>query len=195
MGISRFGAAVIFLTPFVGSFAQGQAPLPQPGTRLRVTHPCEQAGQPTAGGDRTGCRSEGTLVLWQGDTLTVASGQSTTRYGVNAISRVQVSRGTRSHRLVGAGIGFLAGGGVAAAVLYTGGSTSSCDQSANQDAMSAGECLGLAAAGGLVGAGLGALVGGFFRSERWDDVPLERLRVSLGPMAGRRFGLALQVAF
>jgi hypothetical protein len=167
----------------------------QPGARLRLTHPCDQTGQPGAGGDRTGCRSEGTLVLWQGDTLTVASGQSITRYGVGAISRLQVSRGTRSHRLAGAGIGFLAGGGVAAAVLYTGGSTSQCDQSANQDAMSTGECIGLTALGGLAGAGLGAIVGGFFRTERWEDVPLEQLRVSLGPLAGRRLGLALQLVF
>ena len=192
MDASRWAVAVIFLTPLAGGVAQAQAPLPPPGTRLRVTHSCEQTAQP---GDRTGCRSEGTLVRWQGDTLTLASGQSSTRYGVNAISRVEVSRGTRSHRLLGAGIGFLAGGGVAAAVLYTGGSTSSCDQSANQDAMSTGECIGLTALGGLAGAGLGAIVGGFFRSERWDDVPLQQLRVSLGPRAGRRLGLGLQVTF
>jgi hypothetical protein len=194
MSVRPIVARVVALVCCASLAGGGAVAQVHPGTRLRLTHPCDQAGQSGAGGDRA-CRSEGTLVLWQGDTLTVASGQSTTRYGVGAISRLQVSRGTRAHRLAGAGVGFLVGGGVAAALLYTGGSTSPCDQSANQDAMSSGECIGLTALGGLAGAGLGAIVGGFFRSERWEDVPLEQLRVSLGPLAGRRLGLALQVVF
>jgi hypothetical protein len=142
-----------------------------------------------------GCRSEGRLVLLQADTITLAAAESTTSYGVNAIRRVEVSGGLRSHRLAGAGAGFLVGGAVAYALLNTGGSTSPCDQSANQDAIGSGACIGLAALGGVAGAGLGAIIGGFVRTERWQDVPLERLRVSLRPQAGSRLGVALAVVF
>lgn len=185
---------VVFLAPFATRIAQGQVPLPQPGARLRLTFPCHQPGQ-LPGSNRMECRSEGTLVRWQGDTLAVTSGESTTLFGVSALSRLQVSRGTRSHRLVGAGVGFLAGTGTSLALLYTRGSTSPCDQSANQDAMGSAECLGLAVLGGLAGAGLGVIVGGLFRTERWADVPLEQLRITLGPLEGRRFGLTLRVVF
>jgi hypothetical protein len=42
---------------------------------------------------------------------------------------------------------------------------------------------------------LGAIIGGFIRTERWQGIPLERLRVSLRPQAGRRLGLAFAVVF
>ena len=92
--------------------------------------------------------------------------------------RSDVLRRSASPRLIGAGVGFVVGAGVTYFVLHQGGSTSPCDRSANQDAMSAGECVGLAALGGLAGAGLGAIAGGFFRTERLPH-PLHRLRLSL----------------
>lgn len=46
--------------------------------------------------------------------------------------------------------------------ISSGGSTSRCDRSANQDAMSPSECHGLTLLGGIVGAGLGAAVGALF---------------------------------
>ncbi|HEX9226357.1 MAG TPA: hypothetical protein VF885_06825 [Arthrobacter sp.] len=193
--LARIAMMVVVLAPLAARIAPAQAPWHQPGARLRLTFPCHQPGQLPPGSDRMTCRAEGTLVRWQGDTLAVTSGESTTLFGVSALSRVQVSRGTRSHRLVGAGVGFLAGGGVALAVLYTGGSTSLCDRSANQDAIGSAECLGLTVLGGLAGAGLGAIVGGLFRTERWDDVPLEQLRITLGSLEGRRLGLTLRVVF
>lgn len=186
--------ALVLLTP-CSLIAQGQAAFLQPGTRVRLTVPCELKGQPTPEENRPRCRSEGNLLLLQADSLTLAAAEATTSYGVNTITRVEVSRGLRTHRLTGAGVGFLVGGGVAFALLNTGGSTSLCDRSANQDAMGSAECIGLAALGGAAGAGLGAIIGGFVRTERWQDVPLERLRISLRPHAGRKLGLALAVAF
>lgn len=190
-----FLIAIFLLTSCVTLIAQAQAAAPQPGARLRLTFPCEPQGQPSAGERRMRCRAAGRLVRLQADTLTLDAAESTTSYSVSAISRVEVSSGIRSYRLAGAGAGFLVGGGVAFALLHTGGSTSLCDRSANQDAIGSGECIGLAALGGLVGAGLGAIIGGFVRTERWQDVPLERLRVSLRPQAGSRLGLALAAVF
>jgi len=190
-----FVAAIFLLAPCVTLIAEAQARSPQPGTRLRLTFPCELNGQPSAGEKRTGCRSEGRFVRLQADTITLAVAESTASYGVNAVSRVEVSRGHRSHWLSGAGAGFLVGAGVAFVLLITGGSTSLCDQSANQDAIGSGECLGLAALEGVAGAGLGAIIGGLVRTERWQDVPFERLRVSLWPQAGSKLGLAVAVVF
>jgi hypothetical protein len=63
------------------------------------------------------------------------------------------------------------------------------------DAIGQGSCLGLAAAGGLAGAGLGALVGSLFRSERWEEVPQDRWRASLGPGPGAPFQLSVALTF
>jgi hypothetical protein len=70
----------------------------------------------------------------------------------------------RSHWLTGALIGLAVGAGATYLVLHSGGSTSLCNRSENQDALNGGECAGLTAAGGLVGAGIGALVGAQFHS-------------------------------
>ena len=78
-------------------------------------------------------------------------------------TRLEVRRQEGSKWLLGAGVGFVIGGGGTFAWLHSGGSTSRCDRSANQDAMSSGECLGLTVLGGIVGAGLGAAVGALFR--------------------------------
>jgi hypothetical protein len=97
--------------------------------------------------------------------------------------------------LAGAGVGFLVAAGATFALLYSGGSTSLCDRSANQDALRSGECVGLTALGGLAGAGVGAAVGALIRAERWQDIPVERLRVGVARQPGSKFGLALAVSF
>jgi hypothetical protein len=104
-----------------------------------------------------------------------------------------VSRGRRSYWLWGAGVGFLVGAGVTYTVRHTGGSTALCDRSANQDAMSTGERLGPTALGGAARAGVGAPVGGLIRTERWEDVPVERLRVGLWQPPGRGAGVAVSL--
>ncbi len=70
-----------------------------------------------------------------------------------------VVAGRRTRALEGALVGFALGATATIIVTHSGGSTSLCDRGANQDAISASECLGLAAAGGLAGAGVGVLIG------------------------------------
>ncbi len=70
---------------------------------------------------------------------------------------------------------------------------------------SRGDCLGdlgpgaNVAAGGVIGGlgGLvvGALIGSAIETDRWVDVPLDRLRVSLGPQRDSRFGFGASVRF
>jgi hypothetical protein len=123
----------------------------------------------------------GEFVRAEPGTLSIRVGDSVSEYELESIRRFEVSRGFRSYKWIGAAAGFVAGAGVSYLILHSGGSTAPCDRSANQDAMNATECLGLVALGGLAGAGLGALIGGVIRSERWEEVPLSSLRIGLEP--------------
>ena len=59
--------------------------------------------------------------------------------------------------------------------------------------------VGTAVAGGIFAGGLGALVGllvgNFVTVDHWVDVPLQRLRVSLGQQRDGRFGFGASVRF
>ena len=107
-----------------------------------------------------------------------------------AVRPPQASAGSRVWE--GAAAGAVVGAGLAWVVLHRGGSTALCDRSANQDAMSAGECAALVAAGALVGAGLGALVGSRIGRGGGRDAP-GRLRLDVAP--GSRPGLGARLVF
>lgn len=58
------------------------------------------------------------------------------------------------------------------------------------------ECIGVGAAvvgafGGLVGLGVGALI----KTERWEEVPLDQLRLSPVPQRDGRLGIGLALKF
>jgi hypothetical protein len=57
------------------------------------------------------------------------------------------------------------------------------------------EGAGAAMIGLMGGALIGASVGTFIRTDKWGEVPLDQLRVSLAPQRDGRFGLGLSVAF
>lgn len=173
--------------------AQGQASMPEPGTRVRVTVPCEPtatSGRPTPSAS---CSVAGDFVLARADSLALFVNGSTLRYGLDVLRKVEVSRGYRSYRPLGGAVGFVVGAVATYFVIYSGGSTSLCDQSANQDATSRGACVGLIALGGAAGAGLGVVIGGLFHSERWQAIPLQRLRVGLAPVESS--GLVVRLTF
>jgi hypothetical protein len=168
-------APILLFMPLQGALAQERPPAPEPGARVRVTFPCGQSPE-TAPTARAWCRAEGPLLGLEADVITLGAPGPTSRYALDELGGLEVSEGRRGHARVGAGAGFLAGIGAALVVLNSGGSTAPCDRARNQDAMSAGECIGWKAAGGIAGAALGALVGALIRTERWRDVPLETLR-------------------
>jgi len=101
------------------------------------------------------------------------------------VTPFQARGGARSPRLVGAGMGFVVGAGATWGVLNQGGSTARCDRDQNQDAWSGQQCLGAYALGGLAGAGIGALIGGIFRSDALAR-PLDRVHLGWSP--GERGG-------
>ncbi len=149
----------------------------QPGQRVRITAPHLGIS-----------KHSGILVAVDGDTLTV----DTLRVALMNVTRLEVHRGRKSHARMGAVVGAIALGGFGAAFQPLSGShEGDCSRS---DTI----CLGRgasAAIGAAVGGLFGAVVGALIKTERWEEVPLDRLRVSFGPQRDGRFGLGLSVRF
>lgn len=113
------------------------------------------------------------------DSLTLRNAASSYQYHLGEEIRAHASQEARSYRRLGAAVGGVVGVVSTYLALNAGGSTSLCDQSANQDATSSGLCFGLYALGGLVGAGVGSFIGGAISVERRSDFAAESLRVGL----------------
>jgi hypothetical protein len=146
-------------------FGAGEIPI-SPGARVRVTYNCRLLTPSTTGH----CKMAGRLARWEPDSLSVATSEQATIFALRDLNRLEVSQGQKSYRFLGGGLGAVIGAGATYLILNSGGSTAPCDRSANQDAMSSSECLGLYALGGLAGAGLGFLIGSVIHSERWQNV-------------------------
>jgi hypothetical protein len=106
---------------------------------------------------------------------------------ITAVSRLEVSTGSRSQWKLGGGVGAVvggAGGALLGVAAWGKGSLISLPVLAG---------VGGAALGAMAGALVGAAIGSVIRTESWQQVPLDRLRVSLGPRADGRlaFGAAL----
>ena len=99
--------------------------------------------------------------------------------------------GTGSSAREGAGIGLLIGGPIGFVI----GSLSG-DDPPGFFSLSAGNkaALGFLALG-FVGSIVGSIAGAALPGDGWEEVPLDRLRVSLGPQPDGRFGLGLSVRF
>ena len=165
-----FFPTVGLLIPLAGLEAQLQ-----PGQRVRITAP--QLGI---------SKHSGTLVAVDGDTLTVDNLQ----VALTNLTRLDVYMGWQGHAGTGAVVGGLVVG-VPSAILTAALCASLGDVSCQApDGAAIGLLVG-GAAGALVGAGVGLLI----KSDRWEEVPLDRLRVSFAPQRDGRFGLGLLVRF
>lgn len=160
------------------SQASAQEGAVAPGERVRVTVPCDTTDEARPL-DLDRCAVEGTVVRFTPDTLVLADVGSRGTPPPGAIDGLEVRRIVGPSWQIPTGVGFLLGGGGTYAWLHSGGSTSLCDRSRNQDAMNRGECIGLTVLGGAVGAGLGALTAALLRTERWIDLPLGRVHLTI----------------
>ncbi len=105
--------------------------------------------------------------------------------------------GTGSNARKGAGIGLLVGAATGAVIGLASGDDPSCSGSgwfcwrftAEEKA-----ALGAVGLGGL-GAVIGLIAGAASGSERWEKVPLDRVRVSVGPQRDGRLGFGASVRF
>ena len=184
--------AVLTITPLTSATAQ--VPV-RPGAPVRVTHvPICPPPTYCVGPHR---QSVGTFLAWKADTLVVQSNGDTLSVPVNLVTRLDVSRGRKTNTGEGAGIGFLLGGFVGAVIGLT--SYEKCESQGAFSCIGPGGpeiyALGAAVIGGLGGVVVGALIGSAIETDRWQEVPLHRLRVSLGPQRDGRFGFGTSVRF
>ena len=148
------------------------------GVRVRITAP-----------DLDIYKYDGTVAALRGDTLTVGPVQ----VPLASVTRLDVHQGRKGNVGKGAMIGTLVGvpTGLALGVFY---------QQACSNSSDIGEtCVALVPIGavaiGLAGALVGGTVGALIKTDRWEEVPLERFRVTLAPQRNGRFALGLSVAF
>jgi hypothetical protein len=183
--------AILVFTPLASLVARGFPPLR--GDRVRI-----YASQ-TADG-RYG-RFAGSVVRSDSDSLVLRTADAV-RVAAPwpSIIRLEVSRGRKSHGGRGAAFGALIGiplGAVVGLAAYEecvprGGSW---DFSCLFDWGSEYSAFGGALVGGLGGVVVGALIGATIETDRWQEVPLDQLRVSFGPQRDGRFGFGASVRF
>ena len=174
---------LVFVALFVATsspLAAQEAPV-EPGARVRVKAPPLQPDW-----------VRGTVVGWESGSLLLEpekpDGDTPLTLARDQITRLDVHRGSKSRALLGAGIGF--GVGVALGFAACAGSGGSPCRSEGE-----GSPAGFALVLGGVGAGLGALVGLLFRTDRWEAVPMEGIHVTFTPVYDGQPGLALSVSF
>ena len=194
--------AVSLLVPFARVQAQERLPvagvarrgLLAPGARVRL-----YASQ-TADG-RYG-RFAGSVVRSDSDSLVLRTADAV-RVAAPwpSITRLEVSRGRKSHGGRGAAFGALIGiplGAVVGLATYEecvpqGGSW--IDFSCFMVPSEGQTALIGAILGGGGGALLGWIIGASSKTDRWEEVPLDRLRVSFVPQRDGRFALGASVRF
>jgi hypothetical protein len=132
----------------------------------------------------------GTVVPSPRDTLMVrpADRMTAVAFPLASVTRLEVRFGQKSHLLLGAAIGFVAGAtslGIGSAVV--------CNREDSDCAKY--QTVTFTALGGFTGGAVGALLGSFIQTDRWDRIPLERMRVDFGPADGGRLRIGLMVGF
>jgi hypothetical protein len=151
----------------------------QPGQRVRVT-------APDLGINKQAARFD----ALDGGMLTVTA-DSTMRCPLLGMTRLDVYRGRQGHPGLGAGIGSAVGAATGVVIGI---------QLCNSDWLCPDRYMGwavLAGAGigGATGALLGAGIGGLIKTDKWEEVPIDQLRVNMVPLRDGRFAFGLSVEF
>ena len=165
--LSIIPLAVLAVTPLTRVTAQEPPPV-KVGDRVRVTHSC--VARARAAGLR--CRTDaGTVAALSADSLVLDDQGTYLPVPIIAMTKLEASRGQKSRVGRGAGIGFLVGAGLGAGVGFAFGKgledAHLCDC---HTVMMAVGGLGVGALGALLGAAAGA----GSKTERWEEVPLDR---------------------
>ncbi len=170
--------AILAFVPLASATAQEPPPV-KVGDRVRVTAP------------DLGIRKQaGRFEALRADTLVVAVADSTMTFPVASVTRLEVSRGQKSRAGQGAGIGLL-GGGLLGFLI----SSRNCTEGAGVlDTREA--CIQVSTVGGaVVGTFLGLAFGAVIMTDRWQEVSLDRVRVSFGPLRDGRLGVGASLRF
>jgi ABC-type nitrate/sulfonate/bicarbonate transport system permease component len=171
--------AILLVAPICTATAQDRTSPPEPGQRVRVT-------APSLGLDGHEERFSGV----RGDTLVLTS----MRCLIADVERLDVHAGRRSHAVTGGLIGLAAGVLIGIPVGALEQSRYECDPD-NAWAPCIPPLPTIPIMFGVIGGVLGAVTGGFIKTDRWQHVPLDQLRVSVVPQRDGRLVLAVSVAF
>ncbi len=149
------------------------------GERIRVTAP------------RAGLHKQPVTVNRVEAGILVVTADTSLSIALDAIERIEVYAGRQSHAWRGAGIGFLSGAALGFGLWYA------ADVGCYPEAATIG-CATVFGAfgGGVLGALIGAAVGGFLvSSERWEAIPLRGVEVSVAPRRNGGTALATRVSY
>jgi hypothetical protein len=138
-------------------------------------------------------RSVGTFVAWKADTLVLQGNGDTLAVSVDLVTRLDVSRGQTTNWKEGAWTGGLLGGVAGALIGYA--SYEECEGLSCWDLGPGLPALAGGVIGALGGALVGVLIGSASKTDRWQEVPFDRLRVTLAPQRDGRFAFGLSVRF
>jgi hypothetical protein len=167
------------LLPVVSIEAQEQPPPLQPGERVRVS-------PPDLGIEKQAATFDGleSVVL-------VVTADTKVRCPLASVTRLETYAGRHSHPWRGAGIGFLAGWALGFGVWHA--ADIGCFEYTSESVCAAWFGGGLGAASGAL---LGALVGGLlWQTDRWQEIPLDKLRLQIASQPGGRFGFGASIRF
>ncbi len=194
--------ALLVLAPITRIQAQRQPPPVEPGARVRVTGPESCDPNTFCFGPPPPRRRTGVFVAYERDTLMFSGGPRGDPLAVplTSITKLEVHRGQqpRGHTALWVGEGLVAGAMAGAAIaggigLFVHAAFNPFDQDLDERELTR-TMLQFAVVGSVLG-----MISGFQWArksvDRWEEVPLDRLRVSFGPQRDGRFGLGLLVGF
>jgi hypothetical protein len=131
-----------------------------------------------------------------GDTLVLAFDTSTIRCVRTSVTRLHQFYGRESHIAEGITFGLLLG--VAVGAVYVSATHEECVVEGNIASCNKfkGDAYALGGVtGGLLGVAIGAAIGSMIKTDRWEEVALDPLRVSFAPQRSGAFALELSVSF
>jgi hypothetical protein len=165
------------LVPLASLSPQEPPPI-EAGSRIRVT-------APDVGADKL----VGMCVEVDATRLRVQAEEQASPLTISLtdVTRLEVSQGRKSHALKGLLIGSIVG--VSTGVVVGLVVAESCWDH-EMECAAAGAAV-VSVTGALVGLGIGALS----KSDRWEEIPLDRLQMSIVPQRDGRLGIGLSVVF
>ena len=181
--------AALVLTGSADLFGQEVPPV-APGDRVRVSAPSIYRGELV--GTVSALRSDSLVLKGEsptGQPHALLDEDATLAIALSSITAMEVSR-QRSAMWATAGIGALLGAVAGAAI----GAAVTEEDCTGFGEICSKELSAIAGAvpGALLGFGIGAAIGSGIRSQSWETVPLDRIRVSLTPRGG---GLEVSAKF
>lgn len=185
--------AVLLSGAFAGLDAQASPPI-APGTRVRVfiLAPGLPAGKDIKMGTLVALSADTLLLkrVWGQPGLLAVSRASITQLEVSLGQKSNVDKYSVRGLLIGAGAGALLGAVIGNGFMCSGSGFFACPEKQTGTSMAVGAGVG-GVLGFLIGTGIGAAKGD--EPERWEEVPLEQIRVGVSPQ--RHDGVMLSASF